>query len=299
MRVINSAPFAVFQGNFMTAFVRPSQCSAPRLAAPTGTIDTHMHIISDGFAQSPVLPPHALASIEDYAEIQNQLGIRRAVVVQPNIYQFDNSCLEQALTTLGANARGVAVVKPDVEEKELERLHAIGVRGARIMDIGPGAVSSADMIDVNARISPLGWHPIIQFNGRDIADYTGLLSQVSGNYVIDHAGKFMPPVTPDSAEFSTLLKLVDRGNCYVKLSACYETSQTGAPEYRDVGALSAALAAHAPDRMLWASNWPHVSATGQTYPDDGVLLDLLLQWVPEEFDRKKILEDNAVFLYGF
>ncbi len=283
----------------MSPFVRPPGCSAPHFAVPAGTIDTHMHIISAGYEQNPVLHPHALASVENYAEIQKQLGIKRAVVVQPNIFQFDNSCLEHALGVLGKNARGVAVVTPEVEDGELERLHNLGVRGARIMDIGPGAVGSSDLRAVSERIAPRGWHPIIQFNGCEIDDYTSLLSEMKGPFVIDHAGKFMPPVGPESTEFSSLLKLIDRGNCYVKLSACYETSKIGPPGYQDVGALSKALAAHAPERMLWASNWPHVSANAQTYPDDGVLLDLLLEWVATEDDRKKILEENAAELYDF
>ncbi len=283
----------------MTDFVRPLHGPAPSLVAPEGTVDTHMHIIAQEFPQSPKIPPHPPASLEDYAIVQKRLGIRRAVLVQPNAYQDDNSCLEACLNVLGEEARGIAVVWPEVSDEELDRLHRLGVRGARIMDIGPGAVSSKYLHAVAERISGFGWHPIVQFNGREIADYEQKLSDLSGTYVIDHAGKYIPPVTPDSAEFATLLRLIDKGNCYVKLSACYETSLVGAPGYDDVGALSKALVAHAPERLLWASNWPHVSATPETYPDDARTLDVLLDWVPDDATRKLILQDNAEALYGF
>lgn len=283
----------------MVEFARPLFGSLPKLVAPGGTVDTHMHIISDAYPQSAAGPRQMLAPLEDYALVQERLGIRRAVIVQPNAYQHDNRCLEATLMALGSDARGVAVILPDVEDAELERLHHLGVRGARIMDIGPGAVSSDHLLAISERIAPLGWHPIVQFNGRQIADYEQKLSAVSGPYVIDHAGKFIPPVAPESAEFKTLLRLVDRGNCYVKLSACYETSQVGAPGYDDVGALSSALARHAPERMLWASNWPHVSATPEMFPDDVRILDVLLDWVPDAEDRRMILQDNPTQLYGF
>lgn len=283
----------------MTEFVRPLDGPPPRLAAPGGTVDTHMHILSADFPQSSKGPLQAPATLEDYAIVQKRLGIRRAVLVQPNAYHDDNRCLEASLGSLGEDARGVVVIWPDVSDAELERLHRLGVRGARIMDIGPGAVTSEHLIAVSERISSLGWHVIVQFNGREIADYEQKLSAVSGSYVIDHTGKFIPPVEPDSVEFKILLRLIDQGNCFVKLSACYETSLVGAPGYDDVGALSRALVSHAPERMLWASNWPHVSATAEAYPDDAGTLDMLLDWAPDEATRKLILQDNAERLYGF
>ena len=51
-------------------------------------------------------------------------------------------------------------------------------------------------------------------------------------------------------------RLVDAGG-YVKLSAPYETSQDRRPAVHDVAVLAKVLVAQAPERMLWATNWPH------------------------------------------
>jgi D-galactarolactone isomerase len=51
--------------------------------------------------------------------------------------------------------------------------------------------------------------------------------------------------------------------------------------------------------MLWASNWPHPAARKPAPPDDGDLLDLLLDWAPDDKTRKKILRDNPAELYSF
>jgi D-galactarolactone isomerase len=74
-------------------------------------------------------------------------------------------------------------------------------------------------------------------------------------------------------------------------------SKAGAPLYPDVGALAKAAVAAAPERMIWASNWPHVSV--QDPPDDAELLDLLFDWAPDEAVRQRILVENPAELYDF
>jgi D-galactarolactone isomerase len=108
----------------------------------------------------------------------------------------------------------------------------------------------------------------------------------------------MEPVAPEHESFLVLKKLLDTGRCWVKLSAPYETSKTGAPKYEDVSKLARALVKHAPERMLWASNWPHPSVPPGSV-DDLDLLNLLADWAPKEADRRKLLVDNPAELYGF
>ena len=69
------------------------------------------------------------------------------------------------------------------------------------------------------------------------------------------------------------------------------------PPYLSVVPLARALVRHAPERLVWGSDWPHVKMTGRTMPNDGDLIDLLLEWAPDEAVRKKILVDNPAKLY--
>ena len=82
-----------------------------------------------------------------------------------------------------------------------------------------------------------------------------------------------------------MLRLLDNGRTWVKLSAPYEDSKVGPPNYDDVGKLAKALAKAAPERMLWATNWPHPTP-GVPVPDDAWMLDMLLDWIPDEAARK-------------
>jgi|HubBroStandDraft_4_1064222.scaffolds.fasta_scaffold842138_1 hypothetical protein len=64
-------------------------------------------------------------------------------------------------------------------------------------------------------------------------------------------------------------------------------------------ALACALVRHAPERLVWGTDWPHVNMNDRAMPNDGDLVDLLGEWVPDESTRKRILVDNACALYGF
>ena len=274
----------------------------PHRLLPQGSIDCHIHIYDDtkyvGQSGGPTPPPNALVS--HYERVQQWLGMNRVVITQGNAYQFDNRCTLEALDHFGENARAIVAVKPDITDAEIHAMSVRGACGARIMDIWQGAIGLEGLLAVNARVHPFGWGMVIQFDGRDMVDHVTLLEQIQGDYVIDHTGKFLEPVTTDSAAFKSLLRLVDRGNCYVKLAACYETSKAGYPTYDDVGVLARALVEHAPERIIWATNFPHNMATSaDDYPDDVHLLDLVNEWIGSDTNRQKVFVDNPSRLYGF
>jgi D-galactarolactone isomerase len=152
---------------------------------------------------------------------------------------------------------------------------------------------------VVARVHPFGWHANIQLDGRNLPQFEAQIKRLPGKFVIDHTGKFLEPVETSSEPFKSLQRLVDTGRCWVKLSAPYETSKTGAPKYEDVSKLARALVKQAPERMLWASNWPHPGNRKPAPPDDQALLDLVADWAPAEKDRHRMLVDNPAELYGY
>jgi D-galactarolactone isomerase len=279
---------------------RPLDGMPPRPKAPPGATDCHMHFFLDGFSSQPGGPPIAeLATIEDYAIVQERLGLERTVIVQPNAYQFDNGATLAALDRIGKEkARAVIAVSPEMTIAELKKLDARGVRGARIMNLPGGAVTLAEMKPVERLAREIGWHLIVQFNGNEIAEHLDALNSIETDYVIDHIGKFIPPVSADSGQVGEILRLLDRGNAWFKICGSYETSLTGSPEFFDVAAIARHVIAHAPERILWGSNWPHVGVARSAYPDDAALLDLLADWASADAVGK-ILVNNPARLYGF
>jgi D-galactarolactone isomerase len=271
----------------------------PRLDAPPGACDTHMHVYEDRFPLAPTAPfkpPHA--PVADYLAMRRRLGIERTVVVQPSGYGFDNSCTLEAMAAMGPSARGIAVVRPEADDAELERLTRAGMRGIRYFMLG-GVLPWDTLERMAARVAAFGWHVQLQLDGRELAEREPLLKRVAGTLVIDHNGKFLEPVGTDHPGFRCLLRLLENGRTWVKLSAPYETSKKGPPLYEDVGALARALVTAAPERCVWATNWPHPSVPRDKVPDDADLLDLLLDWAPDAATRRRILVDNPAALYGF
>jgi D-galactarolactone isomerase len=271
----------------------------PRLKAPPGTTDTHMHVFEARFALAPTAltkPPEAPAS--EYAKVRERLGIERTVVVQPSGYGTDNACTLAAVATLGSSARGVAVVPESVADTELDRLTRAGIRGVRFHMFPGGVLPWESLEPLAARVLRFGWHVQLQLDGRRLPDHEAVLRRLPGMLVIDHVGKFLEPVPTDHPSFRVLVRLVEAGRTYVKLSAPYEVSKVGPPNYDDVGALAKVLVQAAPERMLWATNWPHLGQPREFLPD-AAMLDMLLDWAPDEAIRRQILVDNPARLYGF
>jgi D-galactarolactone isomerase len=277
----------------------PATESKPRLKAPAGTCDTHIHIYDKRYpiaSTAKILAPDAL--VPDYMAARKRLGIERTVIVQPSAYGSDNRCTMEGVAAIGPSARAVVVVEPDVSDAELERLTKLGARGIRFFMLAGAPLPFESLETMSARVAPFGWHVVFQMDGRDLADREALLKRLPSKVIIDHTGKFLEPVAPDHPGFRALLRLIDGGNAWLKLAAPYETSKVGPPHYDDVGRLAKIAAKEAPERMLWATNWPHPTP-GIVKPDNAWMLDMLLDWIPDEPARHKALVDNPAELYGF
>ncbi len=275
----------------------------PRLKAPAGTTDTHMHIYDKRFptaSTAAFTPPDA--SLEDYLAVCEQLGIERTVFVQATTYGTDHRCMLEAMAAMDPQrARGIAIIDPSTTDEDLKRFANAGVCGIRFQ-MFPGGVVSWDMLEPLAkRAKAIGWHVILQFDGREFPQRQEQIKRLAAitTVVLDHTGKFIEPVPVDHPAFQTMLRVLTGGDFYAKVSGPYETSKVGAPNYDDVSVLAKELVRAAPDRILWAANWPQVNPPGGIRPDNVQMLDLLLDWAPDEATRKKILVDNPARLYRF
>ena len=274
----------------------------PQLKAPAGACDCHMHLydIAERYPVAPTaafLPPPA--TLADYRKVRSQLGLERVVVVQPTAYGTDNRRTMDAVTEIGEAARAVVVVDQSASDDELEALTRDGARGIRFHMLKGGVLPWDVLEEMAARVHIFGWHVQLQCNGRELSEREALLRGLPGTLVIDHIGRFQDPVPPDHPAFRTLLGLLETGRVWIKLSAPYESSRSGPPGYEDVSNLARELVKAAPERMLWATNWPHPGRTDPAELDNALALDLLLDWAPDDATRDRILTENPAALYGF
>lgn len=279
---------------------RPSpEPGKPTQAAPRGAWDCHAHIFGpvDRYRlhSSRSYDP-APASLEACRALLATLGIEHAVIVQPSVNGTDNRCTMDAVSASGGQWRGVAVVDAAVSARELRQLHAAGFRGVRFNLLFRGGTALEQLETIARKIEPLGWLVQLLLDGRDLPSLASRLSRLPVPFVIDHMGHFPVSNGGDfSAPLRSLLSLLENAHGWAKLSGPYRLSTADHP-YPGTGAIARSLVAHAPERLVWGSDWPH-PAIRQAVPDDGLLFDLLQEWAPEARLPQRILVDNPARLY--
>jgi D-galactarolactone isomerase len=273
----------------------------PKTKAPANATDCHMHIYDEARFHMPPSPRVAPvnAAVEQYQLLQKRIGTTRVVIVTPRNYATDNRATVDAIARL-KNARGVAVLHPDIPEAELKRLNDAGIRGTRFSLGDPAtAVVTPDMVEPMAkRVAPLGWHLQLNMGGEQIVAMADVLKRLPAPMVFDHLGIPPLPAGIDHPSHAIVRGLLDSSRAWVKLSGAYLNSKAG-PPYPEATRIAQDFVRAAPERLVWGSDWPHPTSPGPNKPNDAQLFDLLTVWAPNEPTRTRILVENPETLYGF
>lgn len=272
----------------------------PRTRVPAGTVDTQTHLYLPDYPAAPGASPLPVDAPgpDAYRQVMDWLGIDRVVITQGNAHGLDNANVLACVAAMGDVARGVAVITGLTSDAEMARLGEGGVVGARIMDLPGGAVGLDQLEAVDQRAQAAGWCLAIQFDGSNILQHETRLAAIGGRWILDHHGKFFAGVVPDGPEVAAVKRLLDTGRCWFKFAGVYESSRVGGPGYDDVGAVAREIARHAPERIIWGTNWPHnLMRETADYPNDAQLLDTVMGWFPDEASRDAALVSNPASLF--
>ena len=273
----------------------------PKLEAPPGACDCHMHIFEPRFqprADTPYAPP--VATVADYVPVRRRLGLSRVVVIQSVTHGTDNSNLVAALEAFDGTARGVAVIGPDTPAAELARLHRHGVRGIRF-EMAHGVLPWDALEAIAATIAEHGWHIDLQTDGRDLPQLIDRLLGLPCPVVLDHYGKFIDALAVGHPAVQACLRLLGSGRGWVKLTAPYAGRHRRPEPWPELIPLARAFLETAPNRVVWGSEWPQsmLPVFKTPIPDHALLLDLLLDYTGDEALLHRILVDNPAELYDF
>ena len=269
--------------------------------------DSHFHVFGpeERYPYSSDLrytPPSA--PLEDYLEHAGELGIGRYVFVQPSAYGRDNRCMLDAIRAVGTQScRGIVDIEEDTPEAELERLDAVGVRGVRInvnpiKPPEPGfSMSLMKRIrTLDARCAGRGWMLDFLTPGWLTRELIPVFKDLQSRFSIAHLGMFPAmagPQQPGFMEFVNFARGCER--CWVKLTGAYRISLD--PGLADTVPLARALIAAAPERVIWGSDYPHLSFSDRV--DSRRLFKLLEAWAPDKRVRDQILVENPLRCFGF
>lgn len=265
--------------------------------------DSHVHVFDRRFRETLDVDDLSgiAASVNDYRRVQRRLETTRSVIVTPRNYDTDNSVTLDAIRQLGLNrARGVATLRPDATDAQLETLHAGGIRGIRFtLYTLRNAPTGFEMVEPLARrIHELGWHIELHWTADQIVEHRALLERVPTSFVFDHFARIPPGsglLHPACALVTAWLR---SGRAWVKLSAPYLDSMV--PEggrFQDMNVVARTWIRTASERVLWGSDWPHTSA--RVAPDPESLMSILDEWTENEFAKWQVLVNNPAELYAF
>ncbi|WP_444633480.1 amidohydrolase family protein [Cupriavidus oxalaticus] len=271
---------------------------SPSFRMPANACDCHMHVFDAGlpFAKNAMLT-HGSATPEQYQALQRRLGTSRNVVVQPSSYGADHRALLSALQKFGDTSRGVAVVTPDTEEAILEELASSNVVGARMNLVQYGATDLAMARPLAPRLRRLGWHLQVHMLPEAFLTHLDLLLSLGVDVVVDHFARVCSDEALVPLVERGVHKLLASGRGWLKLSGAYMAVPDGSSELSRLDDFVCSLVQRHPDRLVWGTDWPHV--TEAIKPNDAQLANLLLKWIPDEDVRDAVLTSNPARLYQF
>jgi predicted TIM-barrel fold metal-dependent hydrolase len=285
----------------------PAQCAGPDLkprkascALPPGATDSHAHVFGPraqyAYAGNRLYnPPPVL--LMDYLHMLDTVGFARAVVVQSGVHGTNNDVLVDTIAQSNGRLKGIALIDEATTDAELDRLAAAGVRGFRANLVAKIGVQFDAAKKLAARVKRLNWHVQFLLDVENFPDLDRVLGDFPVEVVIDHMGRPDTQRGTNAPGFQALIRLLQSGRGWSKLSAPYRTSTQPFP-HADITPFAHALVAAAPDRLVWGSDWPHVMLES-AMPNDGDLCDQLATWVPDAATHAKILVENPARLYKF
>lgn len=265
---------------------------------PDNSCNAHLHIIDPTFPNNGKASTQ-IGTVEMYQDIAQTLNLPRAVFVQAKPFGLDNACLIAGIKRFGIrNVRGIAVTNCTVSDKELERLHENGVRGLRFSVWNPSnaVVSFNDCYPLSERVKHLDWNIQLHMSASQFLENADVIRKLPSKIVIDHMGRLDPHLGINDPAFVFMREMIDRGNTWIKISGPYLNTTKEYP-WEDATETAIAIAECAPERVLWGSDFPHV--TEKNKPSEESLVSMIPLWFPTEKARRLALVDNPAEVYGF
>jgi predicted TIM-barrel fold metal-dependent hydrolase len=250
-------------------------------------VDSHAHVYTTDMPLSATAwhKPPADATLDQH-------GVKYAVLAAASLFDDYNEYAIEA-TRKHKRLRTTVIVKPTIDPYVMRMMKDDGVVGVRfqwrnVKDLPD--ITTPEYRKFFRRVRDLDWHVHINQTADKLAGPIATLQAAGVKLVIDHFGH--PQRGGAASEgFQGILRAIDNGRTWVKLSAGYRIES---PQIAQDCAR--ALLAHAgPERLLWGSDWPFAAF------EDSMRYEYAIasfkQWVPDAAIRRIISGETALRLY--
>lgn len=257
-------------------------------------IDAHVHVFTTDMPliDNPRHAPNYSFTHEELIAALDANGVDRAVIAAASPWGDYNDYMLAALRAHRKRLRATAIFRRPMERFELEAMGREGFVGIRLPFIGLPSLPDISTFDYRAlfrRLADLDWHVHPHVGGEDLPKVLPVLEASGVRIVVDHLGRPDPKTGIHSEGFKTLLRSIDKGRTWVKLSGGYRLGPLAIDYARELVRVAG------PDRLVWASDCPFVGHEGQfAYR---ATINWLVEAVPDATTRAKIFGATPRELY--
>ena len=257
-------------------------------------IDAHVHVFTTDMPliDNPRHAPNYSFTHEQLIATLDENGVDRAVIAAASPWGDYNDYTLTALRAHPERLRGTAIFNRPVERFVLEAMSRDGFVGMRLPFIGLPKLPDITTFDYRAlfcRLADLHWHVHPHVEGDDLPKILPTLEASGVKIVVDHLGRPDPKTGVNSEGFKALLRSIDKGRTWVKVSAGYRLGARAVDYARELVRVAG------PDRLVWASDCPFVGHENQ-FPYQATI-DWLNEAVADPSARAKIFGATALQLY--
>lgn len=280
---------------------------APHPAVPAGAWDCQVHVYGDPARFPPrrkaaYSPPKAYFA--DLHRMAKAIGMSNVSIVQASTYSTDHGALLDALgqgedgVYDGIRYHGIAIVNDSLSDADLLKLHEAGVRGARFnfwkrLNVVPTIPEFRRSLE---RIAQYGWHARVHATADELLELGDELAATKGTLVLDHQGHLECGAGLEQPARKVVKRLLERDNWWIMLSGGERNSANDIP-WDDAVPFGRSYYPLAPDRCVWATDWPHPEYA-KTPINDADLVELLYRYLPDREAVQRVLVDNPARLHG-
>ena len=231
-------------------------------------IDTHLHVWSDDVERYPFAEGRTQVgggSVELLNQTMDEVGVDKAVIVQPIHYLFDNRYVAECLRRFPGRFAAIGLVDPKAPDaaNRLEKLvREDGFGGLRIHSSRldhPSEWAAPDQDPLWRRSEELGTCFIVHGPAANLPH----LEPIIGRFpevpvVLDHIGGAPTDEEPPFPLLSHVLDLARFPRVYVKLTPQAHKSELPFPHADTFPTFRRIYDAFGPQRLMWGTNFPGV-----------------------------------------
>jgi predicted TIM-barrel fold metal-dependent hydrolase len=220
-------------------------------------VDAHAHIFTADMPLSPgawARPAYAFTA-EDFIATLDAHHVRGGVIAAATLYGDYSDYTLEALRA-HPRLRATVIVRPDVDRGLLKAMAGAGVVGVRLgirrAKVKPD-LASEEHRRLMTDLADLGLHIELLAQSSQLPQFLPAIEACGVNIVVDHLGLPDEPEGAAGPGFERLLRSVETGRTWVKLSASFRTPWELAEE-----AAARLLATGGAGRLVWGSDAPFV-----------------------------------------